>query len=260
MARRATVNENKWKTGELPDGVTGQTVTDGTGKPVPLDEATHKFCVRCAEEKPLYDFDNHARPSSGHQSECRSCKKRINDVMNPVRTSEQFRESNMYRRLRGLIVKDENLDVEAIFERFDSSCFKCDQDLDIEDPYQYDIDHTLPNTLWWPLTNANATLLCSSRTVEFNGCNSSKHAKWPDEFYDDDQLRELSDLTGIDYDTLNGEPFMCPETLKTFTDDMEGWIQHWRECWEDADDWMEKEFSKIKNYEDIEVPNELWKE
>jgi len=260
MARRASVNENKWKTGELPDGVTGQTVTDGTGKTVPLDEATHKFCTRCAEEKPLDEFDNHSGPSSGHQSECKFCKKRINDETNSLRTSEQHREYGMYRKLRGLIVKDENLDVAAIFGRFDSCCFNCDQDLDIEDPEQYDIDHTLPNKLWWPLTNDNATLLCSSRTKEFKGCNNSKHAKWPNEFYDDDQLRELSDLTGIDYDILSGEPFMCPETVETFTDDMEGWIEHWREYWEDADDWMEKEFDKLAEYTDVEVPDDIWKE
>ena len=260
MARRTSVNENKWKTGKLPDGVNGQTVTDGTGKPVPLHEATHKFCVRCAEEKPLHDFDNHAGHSSGRQSECRYCKKRINDDMNPLRTSAQFREMNMYRRLRGLIVKDENLDVEAIFARFDSSCFNCGQDLDIDDPDQYDIDHTLPNAFWWPLTNADATLLCSSRTENFRGCNGSKSAKWPGEFYGEDKLRELSNLTGIDYDILDGDPFMCPETVKTFTDDMNGWIGRWREENDDADDWMEREFAKLKEYANIEVPDELWKD
>lgn len=200
---------------------------------------------------------------SGKQSECKPCKDQYNnavDAGNSVRTSDQFREMSMFRRLRGLIVKDENLDVEAIFERFDSSCFKCDQDLDIDDPDQYDIDHTLPNTLWWPLTNADATLLCSSRTEEFNGCNNKKHAKWPNQFYDDDQLIELSYLTDIDYDILSGEPFICPETLGTFTDDMEGWIEKWRENWDDADTWMEKEFAKLKKYADIEVPDDLWKD
>ena len=53
---------------------------------------------------------------------------------------------------------------------------------------------------------------------------------------------------------------MCPETVETFTDDMEGWIEKWRENWDDADTWMEKEFAKLKKYADIEVPDDLWKD
>jgi hypothetical protein len=41
---------------------------------------------------------------------------------------------------------------------------------------------------------------------------------------------------------------------------MEGWIEHWRECWDDADDWMEKEFDKLAEYTDVEVPDDIWKE
>ena len=253
-----------FRSGNLPDGATSQTVHDAEGKEVEPKDATHKYCRTCTELLPLDDFALHrTKAKSGYQWECKDCKNVYNnhpDAGNVKRTSEQFRESAMYARMRGLIVKSENLNHEEIFERFDSRCFNCDQELDIEDSDQYDIDHTLPVSLWWPLTNEDATLLCSSRYEGFEGCNNSKHAKWPGEFYDEDQLRELSDLTGIDYDILSGEPFMCPETVETFTDDMEGWIERWREEWDDADDWMEGEFAKLAEYADVEVPDELWKE
>ena len=263
--RRKVVNRSGiFQSKPLPKGATSQTIHDAAGNLTSKENATHKYCRTCAKLLPFEKFGLHrTKAKSGYQWECKTCKNIYNNhpnAGNVKRTTEQFRESSMYARMRGLIVKTENLNHKEIFDRFRNRCFKCGQDIDIEDSSQYDIDHTLPVSLWWPLRNKDATLLCSSRHEGFKGCNNSKHAKWPNEFYNDNQLRELSNLTGIDYDILNGPPIMCPETLKTFTDDMKGWIKRWREEWDDADDWMEQEFSKLKKYAGIEVPDDLWRE
>ena len=44
--------------------------------------------------------------------------------------------------------------------------------------------------------------------------NGEKSGKWPSEYYSDDELRALSVLTGIQYDTLAGQPHYNPEAIE----------------------------------------------
>ncbi|NGP46850.1 hypothetical protein G4V62_18595 [Bacillaceae bacterium SIJ1] len=118
------------------------------------------------------------------------------------------RESAQKRKLYVDIGGNNKIDSVKVYSKFGHSCFNCGVDLkgetsSIEKP----LDHTLPIKYLWPLTTDNATLLCRE-------CNGEKSDKWPSEFYDDDQLKELHRLTGINYDVLKGDPFFNPAAIK----------------------------------------------
>jgi len=159
-----------------------------------------KFCIRCERIKPLADFHRHARLRSGHQGECRECKTRINSTLNPLRTSEQHRESSEGRRLFGLLAGERRVSRDELVATFKGKCFKCEKVLDAADPGQ--VDHTLPVKFLWP-SAFGATLLCRD-------CNNQKHDRWPSDVYSERQLRDLAVRTGIDYDLLAGPAVMNP--------------------------------------------------
>ena len=69
------------------------------------------------------------------------------------------------------------------------------------------LDHTLPVYYLWPLNTQNATLLCRE-------CNGKKSGSWPSKFYTNEKLKELSILTGIEYNLLSGEPKYNPDAVK----------------------------------------------
>jgi hypothetical protein len=170
-----------------------------------------KYCILCSSMKPLTEFDAHsARKQSGRQGECRTCKRGYNAVKNQTRLPEQFRESAEQRRLLTFIKPDETLNIGAVMDRFDSRCFKCDQPVEMNlpatAPLKANFDHTRPVFYLWPLTTADATLLCRKH-------NGDKGQTWPGDFYDDSKCRTLAARTGIPYTDLVGPAHFNPAAL-----------------------------------------------
>ncbi|MBA88956.1 MAG: hypothetical protein CMB16_06805 [Euryarchaeota archaeon] len=230
-----------------------------------VEGVAHKFCSNpngtCPKLKPLSEFNRRSSAKTGHQDDCRECQNIRNRATNPDRLREQLIEGSTNRRLRGLVTrgKDEKLDIKAIFKRFENKCFNCDEELDInaeKGSGEYELDHTCSIYYWWPLTTNTATLLCGKGK---NKCNGKKNRKWPSEFYNKEKLRSLSELTGIDLEIISGGPVMCPDTVETFTSNMEKFISQWKKE-KGGQEFMAKEFAKLKKHTGIEVPNELWKE
>lgn len=108
------------------------------------------------------------------------------------------------------------IDSKRIYERFRYRCFKCGHDVshDIHarsDPHAGNLDHTLPAKFLWPMTTANATLLCQRH-------NAEKAEKWPSEFYTDQELKRLVTWTGIPYAALTATPHYNPAALDKLHD------------------------------------------
>jgi len=146
---------------------------------------------------------------SERQLECKECKKEINRVLNPLRTSDQHRESAQTRRMYSILSGEVGkLDSRRIFDKFEGKCFKCGKKLTIakRGPKDFAIDHTLPVRLLWPATTENATLLCKTH-------NAEKSDRWPSEFYSKEELQRLSVLTSIPFDVLSGKPRINPEAV-----------------------------------------------
>ncbi len=166
------------------------------------------------------------------QSFCTECKQTyVNTGLagNSSRTKSQMAEDNG-SRLRGLleIVLDlkPKLDYKFIWEKFKGKCFKCGEYIPFDKTDSKGLDHTLPHSKWWSLSNEDGTLLCSSK---INGCNGSKSNKWPNEFYNDNELIELSKITGIDLDILNSEPHYNPDVVEKFIDKFDDVMERWSE-------------------------------
>jgi hypothetical protein len=176
-----------------------------------------KYCIVCGALKPLTKFDRHASRVSGRQGECSLCKQVYNSIKNQTRLVEQHREASQRRRLYTQFGDQPKLNISVIYEKFGGKCFKCDVDLSsdlIGDTLESrigNLDHTLPVFFLWPMTTANATLLCRDH-------NGEKAEKWPSQFYNDAELRRLSRLTALDYRLLRNGPIFNPDALRTLTD------------------------------------------
>ena len=137
----------------------------------------------------------------GYQLECRFCKKfEVNAAHNPQRTTAQFKEDAARRRAFELLI--EELEggsaqltyrhktgrelADDVYERFGGRCFSCGVALEGR---AWDLDHTRPLALLWPL-DGTATALCGP-------CNSEKRDRPPAEFYSDNKLEELAKTTTI---------------------------------------------------------------
>ena len=194
-----------------------------------LDRAARwKYCRVCEWLQPLESFHRH-KPTgrsfrSGHQLECRVCKNtRINPVLNPKRTSDQHREAGQRRRLYVLLSGESSkIDSRRVFDRFDARCFQCGKELTYtgRGKGRYGLDHTLPAKYLWPLTTANATLLCED-------CNNAKHDKWPSQFYKPAQLKRLAVLSGIRFDMLAGPPCLNKDAVRTILANVDSFLQQW---------------------------------
>ncbi len=209
---------------------------DGEGQELQMTGEIHlKSCNRCARFLPInvgnerlaLSFSNHCTaphrlPCShplfsslrnvesdeilhlhnGYQLECRFCKKfEVNAALNPQRTAGQMKEDAARRRAFELLLTElyggspsllyrEKTDSELtvdVWERFEGRCFKCGTPL--AEPRDMHLDHTRPLALLWPL-DGSATALCATH-------NSEKRDRPPGEFYDPDELKRLSRLTGI---------------------------------------------------------------
>jgi hypothetical protein len=152
--------------------------------------------------------DNQIQAYYGYQLECKSCKKfYVNWPLNPLRNSTQHREDSLRRRAFEELVgklfdkkwifhtfrlENQTEFDNYIFKKFDKKCFKCKTPLSSRNDMA--LDHTFPLAMLWPL-DETATCLCTS-------CNSSKSNKFPVDFYNDDELKQLSKLTGLDLSLL----------------------------------------------------------
>jgi len=159
-----------------------------------------KQCATCGRVLPAASFGKHKGWSElEKQQECKSCKAAINAIGNPKRTKEQLHEGSASRRIGDLMSPDPNFkpysDIEDLFKRFDSKCFKTGVKLDIYDREKWEIDHILPSAFFYPLTKENAALLSKE-------ANGSKRAQWPSEVYSNEELVELARITGADLSLL----------------------------------------------------------
>lgn len=143
----------------------------------------------------------------GYQLECRFCKKfEVNAAHNPQRTSAQMKEDGARRRAFELLLaelyegtpqlryrheKGSEL-ADDVWRRFSKRCFRCGCDL--PSSRDMNLDHTRPLALLWPL-DSTATALCGS-------CNSEKRDRAPVDFYSEDELIKLVEITGISHDEL----------------------------------------------------------
>jgi hypothetical protein len=187
-----------------------------------------KYCRVCEWLQPLENFHKHKAISrsfrSGRQLECKYCKNlKINPTLNPLRTSDQFKESAERRRLYGILAGESGkINSSEIFKKFEGKCFKCGKELKYVTKGQRDwtLDHTLPAKYLWPIATENATLLC-------NDCNNLKHEKWPSEFYGDEDLKKLSVLTSIQFELLKGPAQLNPKAVEEILANIDKFIQDW---------------------------------
>lgn len=161
-------------------------------------ESYWKQCNTCGRILPFSAFSRHAGWGPlERQMECRSCKGAINAELNPKRTRQQLHESSTRRRIADLLLIDENedVDVDDLFDRFNSRCFKTKKKLNKSKRKTWTIDHILPSKYLYPLNLENAALL--SREA-----NNSKSDRWPSDFYTNTELIELARLTGANLSLL----------------------------------------------------------
>lgn len=168
----------------------------------------YKYCIVCNTIKPSYLFDKHSARASGRQGECRLCKGVYNSIKNQSRITDQHREAAQKRRMYLDLSGQSKIDSKVIHDRFGFKCFKCGKDLSVvQSAKERPLDHTLPIYYLFPLDTNNATLLCREH-------NGEKSGKWPSEYYNKEELKKLSVITGIDHAVLEGKPFYNPEAIK----------------------------------------------
>lgn len=143
----------------------------------------------------------------GHQLECKACKKFfVNAPLNPQRNPQQFKEDGLRRRAIEVLVNallETNLIhfeyekrtkkefSEHIWRKFGCRCFKCNKKIPLDEMH---LDHTMPLAYLYRL-DESATCLCSQH-------NSQKSDHFPVEYYTQDELVRLSEITGLSMDVL----------------------------------------------------------
>ncbi len=169
-----------------------------------------KKCSYCQRMLPVnpellgsLSFHKHNAKLTKHQNECRSCKKwRINNSFNPLRTTDQLHESSVITRERKILLKEPKILQEIkdrtgaglksqIWKKFGRKCFFCNEPIELDG---FQLDHTRPLSYLWPI-DEHATCLCPEH-------NNQKKDKFPIEFYTEDQLKSLSEITGLSYEEL----------------------------------------------------------
>jgi hypothetical protein len=169
-----------------------------------------KKCSYCQRLLPVdpdrigtLSFHKHNAKKTNHQNECRSCKKwRINNNFNPKRTVDQLNESSLITRERKIFLREPQILQEIkdrtgdglksqVWIRFGKKCFYCERPLQLS---EVQLDHTRPLAYLWPI-DVHATCLCADH-------NNLKKDKFPSDFYNEGQLRRLSEICGLPYDLL----------------------------------------------------------
>ena len=143
----------------------------------------------------------------GFQLECRFCKKFfVNLPLNPQRTAGQMKEDGARRRAFELLLehlyegspqlnysnRTGNDLAEDVFQRFSKRCFKCNVQLNSAKAWH--LDHTRPLAGLWPL-DQHATALCAN-------CNNAKRDRAPSDFYNENDLIRLSEITQLPMEEL----------------------------------------------------------
>lgn len=179
-----------------------------TTESIPIELKKCPYCQRVLPISRVHvdysSFHNHKSKLTGFQNECRSCKKwDINDYFNPDRSTDKLNESSIITRERKILLKEPDKILELkdrqtgeglksmVWKKFSKKCFNCNTPLKLK---EVQLDHTRPLAYLWPI-DEYATCLCSN-------CNNSKHDSFPIDFYSDDKLKKLSEITGLDYDDL----------------------------------------------------------
>lgn len=212
----------------LPDESDPYVIEDGRS-------ITLKKCAYCSRLLPidpqrlgLLAFHKHQAKKTKHQNECRACKKwKINDHFNPIRTPDQHHESSTITRERKLLLREPVVLQELksrfgeglrskIWKKFEKKCFRCQDKTVALDEFQ--LDHTRPLAYLWPIDEF-ATCLCAE-------CNNQKKEKFPVDFYTEDELLRLSEITGLSLDKLKTKSLNQPE-LKRVLDDLENFAKRW---------------------------------
>ena len=153
-------------------------------------------------------IDNKISSYYGHQLECKACKKFfVNMPLNPQRNAQQFKEDGLRRRAIEVLVnsllernlvhfefenKNKKEFTEYIWNKFDRKCFKCKKKLELS---EMNLDHTMPLAYLYRL-DETATCLCASH-------NSQKSDHFPIDYYTEDELAELSRITGLSLEMLH---------------------------------------------------------
>jgi 5-methylcytosine-specific restriction endonuclease McrA len=184
----------------------------------------YKYCILCYTLKSVEHFSRHSARNSGFQGECQSCKTIYNGIKNQTRITDQHREAAQRRRLYNQLAASGNkIDSRVIFDKFNGQCFNCGKTLkfSIKGKREFDLDHTLPASLLWPMQTDNATLLCSS-------CNNEKHGLWPSKFYKvKAKLKSLAVLTGYPFELLAGEPQINQAAVDSILHDVDAFLEAW---------------------------------
>ncbi|WP_291398197.1 hypothetical protein [Acinetobacter sp.] len=153
-----------------------------------------KLCNVCGRILPSSLFARHVGWGPlEKQMECKNCKAAINAHLNPLRTKEQLHEAGAKRRAAELLMAgaDQQINIDDLFNRFDGKCFKTGEPLDKSKRSEWAIDHILPSKWLYPLSVKNAALLSTK-------ANGAKSDKWPSEFYNNEELIRLAQITGAD--------------------------------------------------------------
>lgn len=144
----------------------------------------------------------------GHQLECKACKKFfVNAPLNPQRNPQQFKEDGLRRRAIEILINEllrtnlihfeyerrtKKQFSEHIWKKFNKKCFKCEKDLTLK---EMALDHTMPLAYLYRL-DESATCLCSSH-------NSQKSDTFPVDYYSEEELAKLSEITGLSSEVLH---------------------------------------------------------
>jgi hypothetical protein len=194
-----------------------------------------KKCSYCGRLLPIdperlgaIAFHKHNAKLTKHQNECLSCKKwKINDDLNPTRSTDQLHESSVITRERKLFLreperlkdfKDRNGNTglrSYIWNKFSRKCFVCKQPVGLN---EFQLDHTRPMAYLWPI-DEHATCLCATH-------NNEKKDKFPVDFYTALQLDELSEITGLSVEELK-EKRVNQRELDRIINDLEGFARSW---------------------------------
>ncbi len=214
---------------ERDAGWRGAALVDGPGKAITLKKCA--YCQRVLPVNPkrpaTLAFHKHNAKRTGHQNECRACKKwRINDDFNPKRTVDQLHESSVITRERKLFLREpealsaikdrEGAGLKSIvWERFGRRCFRCHRRLNLG---EVQLDHTRPMAYLWPI-DIHATCLCDA-------CNNHKKDRFPVDVYSREQLRELAQIIGLPFAELARKE-VCAAELARIRADIAGFARAW---------------------------------
>jgi hypothetical protein len=203
--------------------------TLGKGEKITLKKCS--YCQRLLPVDPYnlgaLSFGKHNAKRTKHQNECRVCKKwRINNRLNPIRSTDQLHESSVITRERKLFLRDPEILQRIkertgsglksqVWRRFGRKCFYCGRPVKLA---EFQLDHTRPLAYLWPI-DEHATCLCPEH-------NNQKKEKFPVDFYTDEQLRRLSAICGLSYDDLRKKDLNQVE-LERILRDLPNFARQW---------------------------------